>query len=818
MKRIISIDTETKLIGPGAVTPDLICCAIAEGGKGTYFRSHVDGDLFDRLAADFSDPDTRIVFHNAAFDLRVLAKWDRRLEPLIWEAVYAGRVTDTLLREQLLNLSTCGKINALRMPDGTTQQVFYSLAALVEKYLGLDIGGDKEDPDAIRFFYSEFRGLKSSEYAAAPRGREAVEYACADPEHTLRIYHMQDLEKRGPSGYRSTATEEFQTRSAFSLGCITELGMAADPEEYERVRGRIAEELRPEKLLPLYRAGILEPPIPQTPHARQEAVARRILAEWQGVAEEDVTWDSLTEDDRLALSDAAGIRWKAGKATNTKKREALCSYLIRLAVETEVGKVWPTETMSLDELVALAGQEGVKIKRTDTGAPAADSDVVEGLVAFDKAANLGEKSVLATLQHYDEFSGLLSKELPRMTWEGKCANVIHFPFRPLVETSRTSSYSDKKFPSGNGQNVDPRARPMFLPRPGHVLCSTDYATLELVCVGQTTYDLFGRSAHRDKINAGYDLHAYLGTTLALNLSKEFGEMLDAAGVPRDVEPAYLFFLGLKKTDPKFFGAWRKLAKPVGLGLPGGLGAWKFIELARKDPYFVDVVAMAAERFEKHPGEFEVTKSVLFYAKKLHRMTEKTFRWTPQLKGVALATRLKGIWLDTYPEMREYFIWAAEQHDPNNPSLGTFHDEEGDRDIQGLCYSTPLGMFRAGASFTSVANGRAMQSPAAEGFKTAVANLVRAFRDPASRSILHNNGGVVNEIHDETLTELREPIAHELAIEVRGIMERSMAEVIRDVRVRAEPCLMRRWYKAAEPVFDENGRLIPWEPKPGSSLV
>jgi hypothetical protein len=39
----------------------------------------------------------------------------------------------------------------------------------------------------------------------------------------------------------------------------------------------------------------------------------------------------------------------------------------------------------------------------------------------------------------------------------------------------------------------------------------------------------------------------------------------------------------------------------------------------------------------------------------------------------------------------------------------------------------------------------------------------------------------------------------------------MSMYITDVPIIAEPVLMRRWYKNAETVRDESGRLICWEP-------
>ena len=121
------------------------------------------------------------------------------------------------------------------------------------------------------------------------------------------------------------------------------------------------------------------------------------------------------------------------------------------------------------------------------------------------------------------------------------------------------------------------------------------------------------------------------------------------------------------------------------------------------------------------------------------------------------------------------------------------------------------MIRRGCSYTSASNGELMQTPSAEGFKVAVFNLVRACRDKSVGSILYGDARVCNEIHDETLSFLRTPIAHELALEVQSIMERSMQTVISDVRVKAEPCLMTRWHKKAKPVYVD-GRLVPWQPK------
>jgi len=68
------------------------------------------------------------------------------------------------------------------------------------------------------------------------------------------------------------------------------------------------------------------------------------------------------------------------------------------------------------------------------------------------------------------------------------------------------------------------------------------------------------------------------------------------------------------------------------------------------------------------------------------------------------------------------------------------------------------------------------------------------------------------VHDEVLFEGPEETAHLWAPLASKIMVEQMRKYLPNVRVEAEPALMRRWYKDAAPVFDEDGKLIPWEPR------
>ena len=116
--------------------------------------------------------------------------------------------------------------------------------------------------------------------------------------------------------------------------------------------------------------------------------------------------------------------------------------------------------------------------------------------------------------------------------------------------------------------------------------------------------------------------------------------------------------------------------------------------------------------------------------------------------------------------------------------------------------TLTGRIRANVRFTAARN-TPFQGLAADGMKEALYRLMRAgYR-------------VVACVHDEVIVELPEHgIDHKSAADdVSRVMREAMRDVIQsDLPISCEYALMRRWHKGAKPVFDENGKLLPWEPK------
>lgn len=153
-----------------------------------------------------------------------------------------------------------------------------------------------------------------------------------------------------------------------------------------------------------------------------------------------------------------------------------------------------------------------------------------------------------------------------------------------------------------------------------------------------------------------------------------------------------------------------------------------------------------------------------------------------------AKKLRQIWYSVYPVMRRYLRGWVER--------------------QGGVYESPLGMVRAGCNYTELANGRALQTPAAEGMKIGSWKVTRACYDPSFGDVLLGCRPVM-EIHDELVVEIPDDEwATERADRISQLMIEGMNVVLPDVKIKADPVLTRRWVKDAKSER-KNGRITVW---------
>lgn len=206
----------------------------------------------------------------------------------------------------------------------------------------------------------------------------------------------------------------------------------------------------------------------------------------------------------------------------------------------------------------------------------------------------------------------------------------------------------------------------------------------------------------------------------------------------------------RKKEPEVKEA-RQLAKAANFGFPGGLGA------------------TAMQGYAK--AAYQVT------------MSEQEAR------------DLRAAWLKAYPEMEQYFRHVAQLVERNG---GGYQQEAvGSRRLRGDC------------GFTDGCNGY-FQSLAADGAKAAGWLITKECYTVPSSPLF--GARVVAFVHDEYLLEVPEEKAPEAAERLAALMVEGMRRYIPDIPIIAEPLLMRRWFKDAEPVRDAAGRLVPWTPK------
>jgi hypothetical protein len=144
-----ALDTETTLIDEErpALTPAYVLGAASDGKQGVFLpREHL-------LAFFSAHAQTRFIFHNAAFDLRVL---NQTLRPGVdvYQLVECNQVWDTMILARLYSLAT----------KGHTARGKSSLADCVRTYLGIELPKDGKDDkgQTVRVNFGQFLGKPPS--------------------------------------------------------------------------------------------------------------------------------------------------------------------------------------------------------------------------------------------------------------------------------------------------------------------------------------------------------------------------------------------------------------------------------------------------------------------------------------------------------------------------------------------------------------------------------------------------------------------------------------------------------------------------------
>ena len=540
---VIGWDTETHLISPSVPVPDGVCLT-ASGGfdtlgallawdartEGTcahadlvfYWETEEEWALlvpFSR-AEDFllhmlGTTDAVLVAQNQPYDWSVVLRDHPELLDVHAAFLEAGRLADSGVREQLWAIAT----DNFKFDTRLRKPGVFSLASIVQARFGVDLSEVKSAPDAWRLRYKELDGVPVDQWPSA-----AVAYAIDDAIWARRAYLDQAVPLALPAGTvvneDGTVVDEVPQdcfnwflRQMSTHGVCTD-GPAVDAFAIE-VEAMVVEAERAGQ-----QAGFLV----------VNACKPCSGTGWVGDVP-DLGVCPLCEglDHEAMLATGRYGTLKNGKAHAPRE---------------------PSTRKSLKRLKALVDHAyGGHPPLTDKGGTSTDAETLQG------SAN----PLLIEYAKGSFATKLRDTYLPALR-RGTDHPIYSSP-RVLVRSGRTS-WSDPNF-----QNPPQRGgfRECFVPRPGNVFASIDYAMLEMCTLAQVCLRLFGYTRMAEAINAGRDLHS------------DFAVYLEPGWTYEELEAARR-----DKHHPRHARAadLRQRAKVANFGFPGGLGAAALVEYAK----------------------------------------------------------------------------------------------------------------------------------------------------------------------------------------------------------------------------------------------
>lgn len=703
---VVCFDTETCLIRPALLAPPLVCVTWQRPSEPAQIIHQFDAESQLRTWLSGND---RIVGHNVAYDLAVVCEMFPQLRKLVFTAYESDRVTDTMIRQQLLDIA--GGIYRGRVGEkGRWVEHKYGLEDVAKRNAGMQLF-----KDGWRLSYGEFIDTPLADWPRrAQEVQEAAKPRVSELSHQIAFATEQKDEARAKA----------LTKERDGLVAMIE----SDPSrasEYplDDARATLAAYLPQEK-----HAAYL---VDQFRQARA-AFALHLSSAW-GLRTDAVGVELLRSTTQAAYDELEEELIELGLIRNDKKKTR----------DTKVAKA---------RMVRVCKEEGLTLRRTDAHAnpdcqkcrdgdgkplPAGHDDCVEHVSLDADACNATGDDVLESYAEISVCKKVLTNDVEALL------RGIKYPVHTrygLAETGRTTSSKP------NIQNLRKKAgvREAFVPRPGKVFFSADFPALELYTLAQACKSWLGQSKLGDALNAGMDPHLGLAATL-LEISYDDAKARQDSG---DAE----------------IDDMRQLSKLGNFGFPGGMGVPKLIR-----------------SIQKQLGQMN--------PELLRRLTEKGLLTPDRMKW------LKGKWFETWTEMPLYFA-----------RVNALCDTPDGRATVETLFTKRI---RGGASYCAACNN-GFQALGVDCAKEVLWRLARA-QYVEEGSPLYNTRTVAF-VHDEFVGEADEERGHEAAQALGDVMVAGANIYLPDVpikRAKIKPLLMTRWSKKAKPVFNSEGRLVPW---------
>jgi hypothetical protein len=460
--KVVAFDTETDLIRPAKLAPPLVCVTWQTAGGPPRIIHHAD-PACERLVREWlEDPDVLLVGHNVTYDLAVVEERFPSLATLIDEAYHHDRVTDTQIRQWLLDTAS-GVFRGRFVGRGKWIDHKYDLETLAKRCADIEL-----EKDEWRLSYGRFLDVPLERWPE--RARQVQDEARArlaqleattdedDKDGQKRIAGIRAMLSADPSRCTSYPLDDARATLAVYL--------AQERHAVPYLRTQY-EETRAYDWLHRSSAWGLRTDAPGV-----EALFRETKAEHEELTEE------------LIL---AGLVRPNGKA-NTKAAKARM-----LAVCLEKGLPIPR----------TEAHEKCPEEADDPDDPAFCRDHI-GLGA--EPCEASEDPILISYAERATCTKVLGNDLKAL------ATGTIYPVHTRYGWADTCRTTSAKPPI---QNLckRPGIREAYVARPGTLIAQCDYPTLELYTLAESCLEWIGHSKLADTLNAGKDPHLWVASIM-----------------------------------------------------------------------------------------------------------------------------------------------------------------------------------------------------------------------------------------------------------------------------------------------------------------
>lgn len=683
----------------------------------------------------------RFINQNLPFDMIVAMHADNeRMIPAVFDMYEEMVMEDCYVREMLIDLAAgyLGFVrNARNKKTGKLIKRKYDLADIARRRLNVEM-----DKTTWRLGYWE---LVETPLSRWPDG--AKKYVTDDVHVALDVYLHQRAEVMEDIESGEVPDSIMQEQAHFAMALISAWGVRTDPAKVAVFKHQLELDLDVFKKA-LQRVGFIR-------EGRVESKDKKAIEAYL-VRVADMIGFELPRTDPNKLGEKARAKAPDG---NIRQGAATIDDLLEAMNITfftnNEDSGGPTEheqalTMAHDVIqgranakVHFSAPKAEKKRKLKSKEDVGDYDDKEGSdddEDIDVSQQPDELRALALLSYHTSTQKVLRTYIPPAEHGGRWP--INAFYNPVLNTGRISCQR----PNLTNLPKAPGVRECYVPRPGNVFASCDYEALELHTLAQACLMLLGTSRLAEALNDGVDPHLAMACDFLLD------------GIPYDEGKK----IRKDETHPRYKEVVhaRNIAKASNFGLPGGLGAKKFVAYCKQSGIVLTI---------------------------------------PQ------AEEIKQSWLTMWPEMRQYF-----RHINDSMFEGDDEDEQGRPNKYATITQLVSGRVRGRTRYTAAANGY-FQGLAADLAKHACYELAKACYVPGHNKVLYGSRTVVF-VHDESIMEHPRASAHERAYEQARIMVEAGKPYCPDVPLKVDPCLMDCWTKAAVAQFDENKRLVPWTPK------